>query len=123
MAGQDELAQLEAERDRLLSMIDYQKRSGFQIDPWSRVVIGVICGIAALGAMGLFSGQIALSHVIFAVVFLGLTAYILTRKVTLFGVKVLVCEIDTLLGAGAPEAHRRLADCEAQIMKLQERRS
>ena len=120
MAGRQGLAQLEAERDRLMAMIAYHQRSRFQME-WVR--IGMIFGIVALIVAALFSGQSAPLQVVFAVVFLGLSAYILTTKVTVFGIKILVWQIGTLLEPGAPEAHRRLADCEAQIMKLKEDRS
>jgi hypothetical protein len=133
MAGQDELAQLEAERDRLLSMIAYhdgpvlQTSPWFQIPPWLRwVAVGMICGIGALIVAGIVAGQIALSGLVFSVVFLGLAAYILTRKITVFGINFRVG--DTLTGwptrqpAGEPEARRHLADCEARIMKLKESR-
>jgi hypothetical protein len=133
MAGQDELAQLETERDQLLSMIAYhdhpmlQTPSWFQIPQWFRyVAVGMICGIGALIVAGIFAGQIAPSGLVYTVVFLGLAAYILTRKITVFGITFRVW--DTLLGwptgqpAGEPEARQRLTDCEARIMKLKEGR-
>ena len=122
MAIPDQLAELEAERDRWLSMIAYHKRARFGVEPWfNSVVIAMLCGIVAL-AVTYFSGQIALSHLIFVVLFLVVAAYIYTRKVTLFGITMRVAEIGDLLVPGGPEAHRRLADCEAQIMKLKESR-
>jgi hypothetical protein len=133
MTGMEELAQLEAERDRLISMIAYHDRPvlqtppWFQIPQWSRLVaVGMICGIGVLIVAGIFAGQIALSGLVFSVVFLGLAAYILTRKVTAFGITFRVG--DTLTGwptgqpAGEPEARHRLADCEARIMRLKEGR-
>ena len=133
MAGQDELAQLEAERGRLLSMIAYhdrpmlQKPQWFQIPPWFRLVtVGMICCIGALIVAGIFAGQIALSGLVFLVVFLGLAAYILTRKIALFGITFRVGEVltgwPTRLPAGEPQTRQRLADCEARIMKLKEGR-
>lgn len=123
MAGPDQLAQLEAERDRWLSMIAYHKRFRFGGKPrFDWVAIGMICGVAALAVSGYFSGQIALSHLIFLVLFLAAAAYIWTRKITLCGITMRVSEIDDLLEPGAPEAYRRLAECEAQIMKLKEGR-
>jgi hypothetical protein len=83
MAGPDELAQLEAERDRLLSMIDYHNGPFYhRIQPRSR---------------GTTLGEIL-------ALFLGVVTTVGGRPV------------------GETEAHQRLADCEAQIMKLKEGR-
>jgi hypothetical protein len=116
MIDQDELVQLQTERDRLLSMIAYHNgpahrmSSGFRTPVWFAVIaIGVICGIGALILAGIFAGQISSSGILFSVVGLLLLAYILTRKI--------------VLPAGEPEVRQRLADCEARIMKLQEGRS
>ena len=123
MAGPNQLAQLEAERDRWLSMIAHHKRARVGVEPWFHWVgIGMLCGIVALAVTGYFSGQITLAHLIFVVLLLAGAAYIWTRKITLFGITMRVAEIEDLLEPGAPEAHRRLADCEAQIMKLREGR-
>src|SRR5438270_1106513 len=104
MTGLEELAQLEAERDRLLSMIAYHDRPVLQTPPWFQIpqwfrliAAGMICGIGALIVAGIFAGQIALSGLVFSVVFLGLAAYILTRKITVWQ------------PAGEPQAHQRLA--------------
>jgi hypothetical protein len=82
MAGPDELAQLEAERDRFLSMIDYHNGPFYRrIQPGSR---GTALGIVAL--------------------LLGVVTPVGGRPV------------------GETEAHQRLADCEARIMRLKEGR-
>jgi hypothetical protein len=131
MAGQDELAQLEAERDRLLSMIAYHNRPFLQPGPrapaWFVVIaVAIICGIGVSIVAGIFAGQISASGVLFLVVGLPLLAYILARKITVFGITFRVG--DTLTGwptgqpAGEPQARQRLADCEARIMKLKEGR-
>jgi hypothetical protein len=136
MAGLDELAQLQAERDQLLSMIAYHNRPSLRVPPgrapaWFVVVIlAIICGIGVLMAAGFFAGQIDppvfIFIFIFLVVVLPASAYILGRRVTVFGNTFRVG--DTLLGwptgqpAGEPEARQRLADCEARIMKLKEGR-
>jgi hypothetical protein len=133
MAGQDKLLELEAERDRLLSMIAYHDRPMLRIPPWFYLVaVGMICGIGVLIVAGIFAGQIALSGLIFSVVFLGLAAYISTRKITMFGTTLFAGEILASFGGGVPapigrpagelEAHQRLADCEAHIAKLKEGR-
>jgi hypothetical protein len=133
MAGQDDLAQLEAERDRLLSMIAYHNRPFCRVPPMRApawfvvVVVAILCGIGVSIVVGFFAGQIDPSVFIFLVVVLPLSAYFLTRKVAIFGITFRVG--DTLTGwptgrpAGEPEAHQRLADCEARIMNLKEGRS
>jgi hypothetical protein len=142
MAGQDELAQLQAERDQLLSMIAYHNapfdrtRRGFRAPAWFVVIaIVVLCGIGASMAAGIFAGQLSASGIVFLVVGLSLLTYISTRRITVFGTSVFVGEIlalfggaavDTPLGrspAGEPEAFQRLTDCEARISKLREGRS
>jgi hypothetical protein len=143
MASQDELAQLEAERDRLRSMIAYHSGPfyrtprGFRAPAWFVVVaIAIICGIGALIVAGVLAGQISASGFVFLVLFLvvglPLLAYISTRRITVFGAPLFVGEILALFGgivtapkgrpAGEPETHQRLADCEARIVKLKEGR-
>ena len=140
MTGQNELAQLQAERDQLLSMIAYHNGPfyrtpprGFRAPAWFVVVvIAVLCGIGVSMVAGIFVGQISGSGILFLVVGLFLLAYISMRRITLFGTPLFVGEIlamfggATLLGrspAGEPEAFQRLADCEARIAKLKEGRS
>ena len=146
MTGQDELAQLEAERDRLLSMIAYHNgpfypmrsrysprgapppaSSGPQIPGWLRLAgIAIVCGIGILMVAGSFAGQIPASSLLFVVVGLPLLAYIFARKVTVFGITFRAGELLSLSSeqiAGEPEALQRLADCEARIAKLKEGRS
>jgi hypothetical protein len=134
MAGRDELAQLEEERDRLLSMIAYHDRRPFLRAPPGRapvwfvvVAIAVICGIGVSLVAGVFAGQISASAILFLVVGLPLLAYISTRKIAVFGTTLFIGEILALTPverpAGEPEVRQRLADCEARIMKLKEGRS
>jgi len=132
MAGQNELAQLEAERDRLLAMIAYHDRRvpAGRAPAWFIVAaIAVICGIGFSVVAGVFAGQISASAILFLVVGLPLLAYISTRKITVFGttlfmgnILALFVGIITPLGrpAGEPEVRQRLADCEARIVKLKE---
>jgi hypothetical protein len=130
MTGQDELAQLEADRDRLLSMIAYHNRPPFPKPPWFDVVtIILLCGIGILIVAGLLAGQIPVLAVLFAVVSLPLMAYIMTRKLRVFGTTF---QGEDVIGAlmlippgrptGERETHQRLADCEARITKLKEGR-
>jgi hypothetical protein len=134
MAGQDELAQLEAERDRLLSMIAYQNGPFYQIPlkfrmlAWFVVVaIAIIFVIAALIVAG--AGQISASSLVFSVVGLALLAYILARRMTVFDSPFFAGEILIPSGDGSVvrrpgerEAHQRLAECEARIVKLKDGR-
>ena len=132
MADQNQLAELEAERDRLLSMIAYHNRP-IQTPAWFPVIM--IAGFCCLGVTilaGIFAGQISASAILFLVVALPLLAYIFSRKITALGNTVLVGEIFALFAgvitpvgqpAGEPQVRQRLADCEARIMKLKEDRS
>jgi hypothetical protein len=134
MARHDELALLEAERDRLLSMIAYHNGPFYGMSWDSRapawfvaVGIAITCGIAGLLVAGVFAGQISPLTIILLVVGLPLLAYILSRRVTLFGVTFFVGDILAQYPVGEPpgeqQARQRLAECEAQIMKLKESRS
>jgi hypothetical protein len=132
MAGRDDLAQLEAERDRLLSMIAYH-HGPFYPTPsearreWANVfAIALICGLGVSFATGLFAGGLyALGFLV--LVCSALLAYFFTRKVTVFGVTFQVGDALLLAPNGRPvgerEALQRLADCEARIAKLKEGRS
>jgi len=132
MSDQDELAELEAERDRLRSMIALYEHPdiGFpELPLWHRrVLMGAFCGVAALVALWMLAGQIDPLLVIFLVVFLVLTAYISTRKINAFGTSVRVFDLLSYLALtasptpGAGELRDRLSNCEARIMQLRERR-
>jgi hypothetical protein len=132
MTDRDELAELEAERDRLRSMIAYYERPeiGFpELPPWFRyVLLGIACGTGVFVAAGMLTGQIDPSLVIFLVVFLVLTAYISTRKINAFGTSMRVFDLLSYLALttspapGAPELRQRLSNCESRIMELRERR-
>lgn len=132
MSNQDELAELEAERDRLRSMIALYEHPdiGFpELPLWlRRVLMGASCGVAALVAVWMLAGQIDPLLVIFLVVFLVLTAYISTRKINAFGTSVGVFDLLSYLALtasptpGAGELRQRLLNCESRIMELRERR-
>jgi len=119
------------------------------------VAIAIIFGLGLSIVAGIFAGQISASGILFVVLFmvvgLPLLAYILTRKITVFGTALFVSQfvgailalillfggefegaILALFGGGfaAPgwsaeeaEVRQRLADCEARIMELKEGRS
>jgi hypothetical protein len=130
-----ELAQLEAERHRLLSMIAYQNRPLFQV-PAGRApawfvgtAIGIICVIVLSIVAGIFAGQISATDLLFLVLFLvvglPMLGYILTRKITVFGTDwevgaILTFNPPRVRQPGELEAQQRLADCEARIAKLKE---
>jgi hypothetical protein len=132
MTDRDELSDLEAERDRLRSMIALYEHPdiGFpELPLWfRRVLVGAFCGVAALVAVWMLAGQIDPWLVIFLVVFLVLTAYISTRKINAFGTSVRVFDLLSYLALtasptpGAGELRDRLSNCEARIMQLRERR-
>ncbi|HZE53290.1 MAG TPA: hypothetical protein VE111_08495 [Bradyrhizobium sp.] len=127
----DELVQLEAERDQLLSMIGYHNSprlfQAWRASAWFVVVaIAIICGVGVLMAADFLAGQIDPPVFIFLVLVLPLSMFILGRRVTVFGTTFRV--VDTLTGwptgqpAGEPQARQRLADCEARITELKEGR-
>ncbi|MBR1122066.1 hypothetical protein JQ628_11120 [Bradyrhizobium lablabi] len=118
MPDQNELAQLEAERDRLLSMIAYHNgpfyrmSSAAQTPVWFFVIAAIIiCAVGIAMVAGVFAGQISASDFLLLVVCLPLLAYFASR---LTGV------LDQ--PAGEPQVRQRLAECEARIMKLKEGR-
>ncbi len=132
MIDRDELADLEAERDRLRTMIALYEHPdiGFpELPLWLRyVLLGAGCGAAALVAIWMLAGQIDPWLVIFLVVFLSLTAYISTRKINAFGTSVRIFDLLSYLALtasptpGADELRQRLLNCESKIMQLRERR-
>ena len=132
MADQDELADLEAERDRLRTMIALYEHPdiGFpELPVWLRyALLGAGTCVATLIAVWMLEGQIDPWLVIFLVVFLSLTAYISTRKINAFGTSVRIFDLLSYLALtasptpGAGELRDRLENCERKIMQLRERR-
>jgi hypothetical protein len=118
MVDRNELAQLEAERDRLLSMIAYHNGPFYRVfslprtPTWFGVAaVAIICAIGLAVIAGVIAGQISASDFLFLVVGLPFLAYILSRLVG-----------SVQRPAGEPEIQQRLADCEARIMNLKEGR-
>jgi hypothetical protein len=114
MVDQKGLAQLEAERDRLLSMIAYHNgpfyrvSSALQTPTWFFVIAAItICAIGVAMVAGLFAGQISASDFLLLVVGLPLLTYILSR---------LTAGLHE--PAGEPQIRQRLAECEARIAEL-----
>ncbi|MBV9457797.1 MAG: hypothetical protein JO141_09840 [Bradyrhizobium sp.] len=132
MTDRDELTELEAERDRLRTMIALYEHPdiGFpELPLWlQRVLVGAGGGVAALVGIWMLAGEIDPWLVIFLVVFLSLTAYISTRKINAFGTSVRIFDLLSYLALaasptpGAGELRDRLSNCEARIMQLRERR-
>jgi len=131
MIERDELVELEAERDRLRTMISYYERPdvGFpELPLWFRdVLLGVGCVVAVSVAVGMLAGEIDPSLVIFSVVFLALIAYIFTRKIKISGTSMRVFDflshhiLTASPAPGAGELRDRLSNCEARIAQLRER--
>jgi hypothetical protein len=115
-------------------MIAYQNGPFYRISlkfrmlAWFVVVaVAIIFVIAALIVAG--TGQISASVLVFSVVGLALLAYILTRRMTVFDSPFFAGEILIPSGDGSVvrrpgehEAHQRLAECEARIVKLKDGR-
>ena len=132
MTDQDnELADLEAERDRLKSLIALYARPeiGFpELPGWfGYVLVGIVGLVGIYVAVEMLTGQIEPSLVIFLVVFLGVTAYISTRKIKAFGTTMRVFDLLSYLALvasptpGEPELRQRLSNCESKIMELRAR--
>ena len=135
---QNELAQLEAERNRLLSMIAYHKgpysREAIDSVPiWHGALIAsVISGVVIAALLGLSDDRFSLYLIAWMVLPASLVsgAYILARGSTVFGIKF---DLATVIGAiymaptgqpaGEPEALQRLAHCDARIRQLKTDRS
>ena len=122
MVDQSELAKLEAERDRLLSMIAYhdgpfyrpfrRMSSATQKPTWFFVIAAIIiCAVGIAMVAGVYAGHISTSEFLFLVVGLPLLTYIMSRLTT--GLHA---------PAGEPQVRERLAECEARIMRLKEGR-
>jgi hypothetical protein len=122
MVEQNELAKLEAERDRLLSMIAYHDgpfyrpfrriSSALQKPTWFFVIAAIIiCAVGIAMIAAVYAGQISTSEFLFLVVGLPLLTYIMSRLTTGLNEP-----------AGEPQVRQRLAECEARIMMLKESR-
>jgi hypothetical protein len=117
VTGQDELSQLETERDQLRSMIAYHTGfyrilPRFRAPPWLyAVAVAIICGIGFSLVAALLAGQISSSYLLSLAIF------------PMVGLPVLAYISSINRPAGEPEAFQRLADCEERIMELKKGRS
>jgi hypothetical protein len=113
LADRDQLAQLEAERDRLQSMIAYHERPFLppgRAPAWFIAsAAAIICALGVSMVVAVWAGQISSSDFLLLVVGLPLLTYILSRVA--MKIKPTVGEFQT---------RQYLADCEARIMKLKE---
>jgi hypothetical protein len=124
MASRDELARLQAERVRLLSMLAYE---GQKTRPDWSVLLGYVM-VFAIGVMivgSFIDGETtSFRGLALSIVIAGLAAYVLSRKFSMFGTRIslLGALAGTPLGppSGEAEARQRLADCEAQIVRLRD---
>jgi hypothetical protein len=132
----DEIARLKAWRDFLLAKIAAEERVRTVTVPTSLriLMLGLIAIVGAILFAGVFSGQIAASFVVWTVAIGGPLMFVLSREVRLFGSRFFVGEFvglimqglhgDLPLGRiGRADLHDQLAQCEAEISRLRERRS
>ena len=129
-----ELARLERWRDFLEGKIASEGHE-WTMPPLVRIImLGLIGGFGLFVLAGMLSGQIAISFVVWMVALGGLLLFVCNREVHLFGTRFLVGDIVglILLGMsghpgigliGKPDLREQLAECEAEISKLRERRS
>jgi hypothetical protein len=104
----NELGQLEAQREELLAMVtDQAKRMRL-------LVPGIMIGLAVLVFFGVRSGEMALPAAVLTLVIVVSLLFVFRRNVRVFA---------DLIYTGQPDARELLADCEAQISRVRERRS
>jgi hypothetical protein len=129
MTNLDELAQLEAERDRIRAMIAYHHGpfyDGLMGQPPHLVAAAVVVVVGAAGAFfiaGTLAALVAMGALVLAM-------YILSRSATVFGLNFRLGDLFSALDtvpmdrpAGEPEALQRLAHCEARIKELKQGRA
>jgi hypothetical protein len=130
----DELARLEAYRSYLLAMADDQDRSRAKSRAMVRLIVPVLMvGLAILLFVWVRSDQMAVPTAAWTFVITGLLLFVLTRAFHLSGrpsiAGYVMLIVDVLTGPPfsmpviRPDARELLAECEAQISKLRERRS
>jgi hypothetical protein len=136
MNVQEELFQVEAERDRLLSMIAYHGDPYYSKLPergekWLAVLsAALVSGVGIFIIASVTIGQADFSLLLFLALlpaFIVSLGYVLTRKITAFGLEFWLGVMVSPLGiwpsgppAGEPQVLQRLAECEARIVKLKE---
>jgi hypothetical protein len=134
VSGDDsELARVERWRDFLTAKISSEE-CAWTMPPSVRIIVfGLIAGFGLLVLAGVLSGQIASSFVVWTVAVGSLLLFVFNREVRLFGTRFPVGEaviliMQGILGdpspwlIGRPDWREQLAECEAEISKLRERR-
>ena len=125
MTRDDELAALEAERSRLLAIIDRQSPSS--TSPALRILMtGVLIAVVALIVAGVAAGEISIITLILSAALIGLTVAALMRRAGQLALSVLLSllMLDVVAigpftsDGGSTDPRRRLADCEAKIAAL-----
>jgi hypothetical protein len=129
MAGHDELARLESERDRLRSVVAYYNGPLNRM-PWGEgrapewlvvAVVVVVCGIAVALLAGIAAGQVSPWGLVLILIGLPVLAVIFSRVGFLtfdVGDTVIVIPYLSWRPVGEGEARARLAECETRIAKL-----
>jgi hypothetical protein len=111
----DELARLEAQRGDLLARVADQDRVRAKVHARLGLLApGVMIGLVVLVFVWLRSGEMAVPTAVLTLVIGGPLLFVLARRVRTFGTRFLVAE---------PDARDLLAECEAGISRLKERRS
>ena len=118
----DELSRLEAQRDQLQAVIAQEHAtsnwtpSGFHV-----IMLAMIAGFGLLLFLAEYMSAIGL---VWTIVIGGVLVFILTRRVRIFGEPYYIWSLAfTLFAPADPNAHDLLADCEAKISKLKDKRS
>jgi hypothetical protein len=132
-SGNDnQVARLERWRDFLLAKIDAEERPR-TLPTWLRtVVLALIPALGMLLFAGILSAQVAITSVVWMFVISGLLMFVLSREVQLFGIRFLVGDVVASIFQGmsgppvgligTPDLREQLAQCEAELSKLRERR-
>ncbi len=129
MAGHDELARLESERNRLRSVIAYYDGPPYRMQwgdgrapRWLVVaVVVVVCGIAVALLAGIIAGQVSPWGLVLILIALPVVAVIFSRvgfRIFDVGDTVIVIPYLFWWPIGEDEARARLAECETRIAKL-----
>jgi len=107
----EELARLEAQRDQLLAKAAEQAKVGERL---GLLVPGLMAGLTLLVFFGVRSGEMAAPTAISTLVIAIPLLFVLRRQIG---------SLASQLFVAGPRADEMLAECEASITKLRERRS
>jgi hypothetical protein len=110
-AGADEFARLEMQREQLQTMVADQAKVRERL---GLLVPGLMIGLAVLAFFGVRSGEMAAPTAILTLVIATPLLFVLRRQIRSFASQIFVEQ---------PDADELLAECEASISRLRERRS